>query len=316
MNLKMTVYRCQGTAASIGIGALFLAILIIGNAILDDVVFCDAIHDMDSKITAKDWHVGVGGQALNTAITLANMGHLVFFYGAIGNDPPGDTLRAAMDRAGVRALAPVQSGARSQTATILVQREHGSRLIVMRRDAALELPTIDPRLLDEFDIEAVFSDGYEVDSSLWAARIARERESPFFLDVEYAIPRLSELVPFCDTLFVSASGEDAALPVAARAPCTVIVKMGANGARSLGAEGELHEAAREIDPVDTTGAGDAFDAGYIAARLRGHDLAARLDFACRAGAAACMEVGGQMSVAAARAIGAEISGKALAAEAN
>jgi 2-dehydro-3-deoxygluconokinase len=46
----------------------------------------------------------------------------------------------------------------------------------------------------------------------------------------------------------------------------VVVKMGAAGCL---AEGEVVPPPRVLAPVDTSGAGDAFDAGYLAARLRG-----------------------------------------------
>ena len=50
----------------------------------------------------------------------------------------------------------------------------------------------------------------------------------------------------------------------------VVVKLGAEGARL---RRDLRVAAPRVDPVDATGAGDSFDAGFIAARLAGEDLA-------------------------------------------
>jgi sugar/nucleoside kinase (ribokinase family) len=68
----------------------------------------------------------------------------------------------------------------------------------------------------------------------------------------------------------------------------VVVKMGAEGARC----GDLRVAAPRVEPVDATGAGDSFDAGFIAARLAGEDLAAALALGCACGALSTRAAGG------------------------
>jgi sugar/nucleoside kinase (ribokinase family) len=81
----------------------------------------------------------------------------------------------------------------------------------------------------------------------------------------------------------------------------VVVKLGAEGARC----GDLHVAAPRVDPVDATGAGDSFDAGFIAARLAGEDLAAALALGCACGALSTRAAGGtagQPTLAEARAL--------------
>ncbi len=60
---------------------------------------------------------------------------------------------------------------------------------------------------------------------------------------------------------------------------TLIVKAGADGCFVVDGDRVQHIATTPIDPVDSTGAGDAFDAAFIAASLRGHDV----DTACRWG---------------------------------
>jgi sugar/nucleoside kinase (ribokinase family) len=47
-----------------------------------------------------------------------------------------------------------------------------------------------------------------------------------------------------------------------------------------------------VDPVDATGAGDSFDAGFITARLAGEDLAAALALGCACGALSTRAAGG------------------------
>jgi sugar/nucleoside kinase (ribokinase family) len=89
---------------------------------------------------------------------------------------------------------------------------------------------------------------------------------------------------------------------------TVVVKLGESGAlastggaagsaASGGGDGPsgaavIRAAAPRVEPVDATGAGDSFDAGFIAARLAGEDLAAALALGCACGALSTRAPGG------------------------
>lgn len=77
----------------------------------------------------------------------------------------------------------------------------------------------------------------------------------------------------------------AALPGAAAGRRVVAVKLGADGALAVGPDGVVvRVAAPAVEAVDTTGAGDAFDAGFLAASIDGRSLddALRLAVACGA----------------------------------
>jgi sugar/nucleoside kinase (ribokinase family) len=85
----------------------------------------------------------------------------------------------------------------------------------------------------------------------------------------------------------------AARLIAARGPL-VVVKDGDRGAVIVSGDSEevLHQKVFPVDAVDTTGAGDSFDAGFLAARLNGRPLAEALALACRAGALSTRGIGG------------------------
>jgi sugar/nucleoside kinase (ribokinase family) len=73
----------------------------------------------------------------------------------------------------------------------------------------------------------------------------------------------------------------------------VVVKRGAAGCEAAAGGVRWRAAAPAIAPVDTTGAGDAFVAAFLAARLKGATIEAALDLACAAGAEAASRVGGR-----------------------
>jgi ribokinase len=87
---------------------------------------------------------------------------------------------------------------------------------------------------------------------------------------------------------------DAALATAlARFGPTVVVKAGEAGGWSVRPDGTIARAAAlTVDVVDTTGAGDSFDAGYLAAVLAGLDEEERLTWAATAGSLSTLGRGG------------------------
>jgi sugar/nucleoside kinase (ribokinase family) len=73
----------------------------------------------------------------------------------------------------------------------------------------------------------------------------------------------------------------------------VVVKLGADGAAAATRDGSVvRVAGPAVSPVDTTGAGDTFDAGFVAAWCEGRDIAAALRLAVACGSLSTMAVGG------------------------
>jgi ribokinase len=85
--------------------------------------------------------------------------------------------------------------------------------------------------------------------------------------------------------------EAAARDLAARGP-TVVVKLGAEGALAIAGDDVITVAGTPIEPLDSTGAGDSFDAGFLAARLNGESLAGALALGCACGALSTRRAGG------------------------
>ncbi|GAA4587482.1 hypothetical protein GCM10023194_36500 [Planotetraspora phitsanulokensis] len=85
--------------------------------------------------------------------------------------------------------------------------------------------------------------------------------------------------------------EEAARELAARGVLPV-VKLGRDGVLAWTDAGAVHAPAMEVDPVDTVGAGDSLDAGFVAARLRGLPLDAALRIAAACGSLSTRAAGG------------------------
>jgi sugar/nucleoside kinase (ribokinase family) len=77
-----------------------------------------------------------------------------------------------------------------------------------------------------------------------------------------------------------------------RAPRHVVVKLGASGSRLVGGGVDVRAPATRVRSVDSTGAGDAFNGGFLTARLRGRALRAALVLGNRVGALSTRRAGG------------------------
>jgi ribokinase len=76
----------------------------------------------------------------------------------------------------------------------------------------------------------------------------------------------------------------------------VVVSLGGDGALLVDARGARHHRAYPVEPVDPTGAGDAFNAGLAVALLEGKELDEAVRFANACGALATTRVGAQPSL--------------------
>jgi sugar/nucleoside kinase (ribokinase family) len=87
--------------------------------------------------------------------------------------------------------------------------------------------------------------------------------------------------------------EEAARALVGQGPRVVAVKLGARGALAATPDGRVLRApALAVEPVDTTGAGDSFDAGFLAAWLAGRPLEACLALGVACGSLSTRGVGG------------------------
>ncbi|MFJ5921184.1 carbohydrate kinase family protein [Kitasatospora sp. NPDC092948] len=169
-------------------------------------------------------------------------------------------------------------------------------LLHRHRPRALMLPQL---LWDEATLEAVRTarrvgalvvmDCHDVPASLADPAVRR-----ILAEVDVFTPNTAEAL----RLTGAADPHDALAELAALVP-TVVVKRGADGAIALH-DGRRHAVpAVPVHPVDTTAAGDCFNAGLVHALLTGHDLPTCLAIASACGSAAVTAPGSDAALHAA-----------------
>ncbi len=130
------------------------------------------------------------------------------------------------------------------------------------------------------------------------AGIAQECQTEVMVDIEPTVGSNTEIMrhilagatiaSFNQFGFRAATGAEPSLEAARRlldaGPHTIVVTRGARGALAVTRETHAEQPGFDVPVVDTTGAGDTFNAAFVSATLRGLPLDERLRFASAAGA--------------------------------
>ncbi|MBV1686714.1 sugar kinase [Novosphingobium sp. G106] len=253
-----------------------------------------------------DWQLGYGGDTLNTAIHLVRLGHDVAYLTALGADPFSQEMKAKWTAEGLDTSLVLTHPTRHAGLYAIDTDAAGERSFTYWRDtsAAREMFALEGS-------EAASAEASEADLLYFSlitlailppegrdhllALTERARKVAFdgnyrprlWASQEEALATRNAAIAVADIGLPTLEDETAlsnandACEVAAdwhRLGCReTLVKLGAEGA--LLPDGNVIEPERVLSPIDTSGAGDAFNAGYLSARLNGLSI----DESARAG---------------------------------
>jgi sugar/nucleoside kinase (ribokinase family) len=239
-------------------------ICVLGDAHLDVVVRLTAAVEPDTDTPASNW-VGAGGQAANVAAWITALGGRARLVAARGSDLAAGLVAADLARRGVDLVGPVLDG---QTGVVVSLSEGGSaRSMLTDRGVGplLQAEHLDPAWLAGCDL--LHLPAYSLvmtpvrGAALAAARLALRLSvdlSSTATVQAFGVSRFRDLLAELRPDIVLGTEAEAEL-VGDLPGCDVVVKLGARGVRAGGTEHPAHPALA----VDSTGAGDAFAAGYL-----------------------------------------------------
>jgi ketohexokinase len=283
-------------------------VLVVGNATLDIVNLVDRYPHEDEEVRASAQFRRRGGNAANTAVALAQLGHTTAFVGTLADEPDGRTILDDFARHGVITdqVHTIAQG-KVPTSYVSLSRATGSRTIVHYRDLP-EYRAADFAHIDFTGIDWIHFEGRNLDEVTLMLRDCRARAPHARLSLEAEKPRagMEALFAWMDVVLCSRGyaehhgythAEEFLREQHARHPQAVFAcGWGALGAFAV-ANGKVLFTPAFAPPkvVDTLGAGDIFNAGFIDALLRDQPPAEALIHAARLAGHKCGQYGIELS---------------------
>ncbi|WAL67614.1 sugar kinase [Amycolatopsis cynarae] len=286
-----------------------MRVIVVGDAGLDVVARHDeVVHGGDSRAEVR---LTGGGAGANTARWLTEAGVDTTLVTRIGDDAGGHWVRQDLEAAGVRCAFTVDAEAATCCVVVLVDGEGQRSMLAARGANARFAPgDLDPALLA--GARHLHLSGYVLlDPSsraggLAALSAARAAGLTTSVDPQAAalltdpaafledVRGVDLLLPNTDELLaLTGSAEPAGAGRLLDTVGAVAVTAGLDGAAWVDGEGVTSVPSEAVTCVDSTGAGDAFDAGLLSAWLRGESPLEALRAGVRLGARAVSVPGAQ-----------------------
>jgi sugar/nucleoside kinase (ribokinase family) len=274
----------------------------VGQSSIDHVGLVDGLPTFASKQPLVAYERHSGGQIATAVLAASRLGLRTAFVGTVGDDESSLAVLAPLRAAGVDVEGVrVRAGTPTQLALILVDRESGERTVVWYRDPRLRLRPDDLRRESIERGRALLLDAGDPEAATWAAKVAREAGIPVALDADTSLPGIDALLSHVDFPIVSrefalehfGGVREALAGLVTAGARLAVVTLGARGALGASSAGEISAPSFTVEVRDTTGAGDAFHAGFVWGMLEGLSPEAVLRVANATAALNCGALGAQ-----------------------
>lgn len=265
-------------------------VLVLGNIVFDVLVRPVEALKWNATVWVESMEESLGGNGANASYAIATLGVPVRLLAYVGGDAAGEFAMGRLAAAGVDTSLVVRSAGPTPSSVAVVNRE-GARALLHRPgvsgEAFPEPPEITPEtargcewfhLANAYSLPLVRAHAAETLRRARAAGLKTSIDTGWDSRGEW-MKTLEPCLPHCDLLFtnepearhLSGSADvDAAGRLFARLGArAVVIKLGAEGCAVFGGPGEFRASAFPVAAVDTTGAGDCFVGGFLAALARG-----------------------------------------------
>jgi len=294
-----------------------MTIYVVGELNVDIIMTgADVIPAFNREKLLDTFDTVLGSSSAITACALAGLGCDVRFVSVVGDDEYGAFCIERLREKGVN-TDHVKRDAALKTGVTLSFSTSTDRALMTYMGA---IPCLTPDDLPESmlrEAKHIHFGSYYLQDAMrdhWAELFhkARERGIGTSFDTGWDLhgawhrDKITALLPYADLFMPSEEelmhifGTDSLDEALERLPAErglVAVKRGASGAMAVETDGSIVRTnAYDIVPVDTTGAGDSFNAGFIYGRLIGLPREEQLRFASACGALATQRIGGASEV--------------------
>jgi ribokinase len=290
-------------------------IVVVGSINLDLVASTDRIPQVGETVIGRTFTTFFGGKGANQAVAVARLGYPVSMIGNVGNDAFGTQLRGGLAEAGVNTEYVGTVEGSSGTALIITGPNGENSIVVVPGAnahvtpksleratpllkqagfilAQLEIP------LETVEYLAEFAERHDILFMLDPAP-ARELPASLLRRVSWLTPNETETCQLLKTNLDDneQSANTAADQLLSRGVKNLVLKLGSRGC-VIAQESvpKQRVAAFRVNAVDTTAAGDAFNAGFAVALLNGYSALESGVFASAVAALSVTRPGAQPSM--------------------
>ena len=277
-----------------------------GHVNWDVTLRVDALPRPDGEARIDSQRRSGGGSAANVAVALAGMEFDVGLVGGVGDDETGHLARRELETAGVDCSHLLEVPTAETTTKYLIVDEAGEVMVLGNEGAneAVAPDDVDPEYVADAGHLHLTSQRPETAAAL--ARIATEAGLSVSFDPGRRVGErdYAEALAYADVVFLNDREARTILDSDLEHPSSelhsriVVIKHGEDGARVDTPNASVGHPGFDAEAVDTTGAGDAFAAGFLAVLLRrggvlgaDADYERALEFANACGALAAMKEG-------------------------
>ena len=286
-------------------------ILVIGELNVDIVATgLRSTPEMGTEILAEDCELTLGSASAIFAAGVARLGHSVTFVSHVGRDYFGDFCINALQQLGVLTRHVARKADEKTGVTIALSGKRDRALVTHAGAlATLTSDCINEALLKRHDhlhltsyylqkaLQPSFADVFRRAKALRLTTSFDPNSDPS----NKWSRNIDNVLRYTDVLFVNereasqltrASTPKAALKILGTKVRCVVIKRGSRGALAIQDGVTAADAGFKVTAIDTTGAGDSFDAGFVSAHVRQAPLSECLKIGNACGALSAMRVGG------------------------
>lgn len=298
-----------------------LDLLALGDPCVDLVFLAERLPRWDDKARGVMLGLFGGGTEANAACNAARLGWRCALFGRTGDDLHADFIHNELAQHGVQLQHLVRTVRGSSSVAVVAVSAHGERSVVWLPPGDGDATPPD-RGAERREALArsrwAYTMPYDAEALAQLARETTAAGTRLAIDVEREGARaaggveggLAALLQQADLVFLNRGGFEAATGQAPNADAlqalcrsgrarAVVVTLGADGALAADRdEGVARALACPAEVVDTTGAGDTFNATFLIARDRGAPLVTALQQATRAAARTVAAFGARGALAA------------------
>ena len=284
-----------------------MSIVVVGSVGIDFVAVSPRLPKVGETVLASQpLHIGPGGKGFNQAVGVARLGGDVRFATKTGSRDLGQQAQAFLQAEGLLGPLVRQSDRDNQVALIFVD-DTGRNMISVTPGASADLLPPDVADLDLAEGDILLAQlEIPVATVTTAARRAKDVGARVVVNPAPAAPLPAELLGLIDI----ATPNETELSILTGMPTDttsdvvaagerllemgvgeVVATIGSKGAMHIDRSGSTSYASLLVDPVDTTGAGDAFNAGLVVGLSEKRGLAEAIRLGNQAGAYCVTQLG-------------------------